>query len=334
MQNNISPIFLYPLLIPHIIKLCIKYRSSISIITKANPAFILGGLPFTPKDSIFNLFQNKILPYLVIKKNDLDKKKKINLFIKNHRLPVIVKPNTSHRGIDVSLIKSKKSLIKLLDSQQWDYQIQKYDDSAFEFGIFYVRFPNQKKGEIVSLTEKKIPILKGDGKNTFETLINKSDFDDKKRIKKIYKKKLSTILKKDQVEKLTISACRSRGVNFYDRKNWITEDLKKTVEDICHIDGFYFGRMDVKAKSIDAFKKGSFKIIEINGATSEFIHIWDKRYNLKEGLSELKTQWSLLFFIANQNKTDPKVINISFLSFLKKYINFFLLTKKITGKLW
>ena len=84
--------------------------------------------------------------------------------------------------------------------------------------------------------------------------------------------------------------------------------------------------------SLDALLAGEFSIIEVNGATSEFIHIYDDKFTYKEGVSELKRQWSLLFDISacNQNKRPYP----SFWLFCWQYVKFFRKTKQAVGTLW
>ena len=98
-----------------------------------------------------------MLPSIIVPKSATNKQTKMDDFIKKHAFPIIVKPDVAHRGIDVHLVKNKKSLLTFLKQQKWDYLLQKYDNSPMEFGVFYVRYPNEKKGRIVSMTEKQIP---------------------------------------------------------------------------------------------------------------------------------------------------------------------------------
>jgi len=331
--QDLPPGVLYPLLIPHVVKLCIRYRAPLSIIAKSNPAFPDGGLPFAPKNKMFDLFSG-ILPYTLIKKN-WNLKKRVKLaesFAKKAKFPLITKPNAGHRGIDVKLISNKNELQSLLKSQKWDYLLQEYCDYPLEFGIFYCQIPG-KAPEIVSTTQKIIPVLTGNGKDTVNNLINKANIENKETIRKRHADKLNTILARGKKLKTLVTASHCQGAIFSDAKKVLTKELTKKVFKLCEVPGFYFGRFDVMAKSIEDFKKGKFKIIEINGATSEFIHVYDKNFSFKQGISDLKRQWNLLFEVSHKNR-DRKENSLSFGKFIKKYIDFFSLTKKVTGKPW
>jgi hypothetical protein len=68
-------------------------------------------------------------------------------------------------------------------------------------------------------------------------------------------------------------------------------------------EGFYFGRFDVRAPSVEAFKAGqAFKVIELNGVTSEATHIYDPRNSLFDAYKVLFAQWRLAFEIGAANR--------------------------------
>lgn len=332
--QNLPPALLYPALIPHVIQLCWKYKAPLSIITKSNPIFSYGGLPFVPKKPMFDHFKG-FLPYaLIVKDMPLDERmRKAIAFTKKVGYPLIVKPNLAHRGVDVHLVASEEELRRLLSKQTWDYLVQEYCDFEFEFGIFYCKMPYEKKGKIVSLTKKIIPILIGNGKDTIEKLILTAAIDNKKAILTKHQGELHTILPKEKRLKTLVCASHCQGAMYFNEKRLITEEVIEKINQISPEDGFYFGRFDVLAKSVEDFKKGNFKIIEVNGATSEFIHIYDSKSTYKEGMKDLKTQWDLLFEISHLNR-HRKENSISMKEFIREYMRLFLATKKAVGRLW
>jgi hypothetical protein len=66
-------------------------------------------------------------------------------------------------------------------------------------------------------------------------------------------------------------------------------------------DGFYFGRFDVRAASADAFARGEFTVIELNGVTSEPTHIYDPAVSVFGAYRALFDQWSTAFAIGAAN---------------------------------
>ncbi|MDO8273748.1 MAG: D-alanine--D-alanine ligase, partial [Gammaproteobacteria bacterium] len=60
--------------------------------------------------------------------------------------------------------------------------------------------------------------------------------------------------------------------------------------------GYHYGRLDVKFRDIDSLRRGeTIEIVEINGASSESIHIWDKDTRLGDAISTLLWQYRTLF---------------------------------------
>ena len=69
------------------------------------------------------------------------------------------------------------------------------------------------------------------------------------------------------------------------------------------IDEFYFGRFDLRFRSIDALQKGEdFQIVEVNGAGSEATHIWDRSMSLSEARRVLREQWRWAYEIGAENR--------------------------------
>ena len=67
--------------------------------------------------------------------------------------------------------------------------------------------------------------------------------------------------------------------------------------------GFYFGRFDIRVKSFEDFAEAkNFKIVELNGVTSEATSIYDPKNSLVEAYKTLFRQWEIAFEIGAQNK--------------------------------
>lgn len=331
--QDISPILLYSPLIPHILKLCIFYRCSPAIISKSNPLFPYGGLPFASKYKMQEAF-DKILPATLIDSNkSLETRYNDALsFIDAQGFPVVLKPDTGHRGIGIHLIHNATELLDYLTRQQWHFQLQKYCELPTEFGVFYIRSPKAEKGQIVSLTQKEIPYIIGDGEKTILALINEKKSPYSHHYKTYLHRRKNEVLSKDELLPLILTASHSKGAIFHDMTSQISEKLNDTFNVLCAEKAFYFGRFDIKAQSYEDLENGIFDIIEVNGATSEMIHILDEKTKYQDGIGQLKNQWDLLFQISNQLKDVPQPL--SFIQFLKEYLLFFKSSKQATGSYW
>jgi len=95
-----------------------------------------------------------------------------------------------------------------------------------------------------------------------------------------------------------------KGALFLDG-SWInTPELESRIDEISRsFDGFYFGRFDIRTPSVDDFKAGrNFKIVELNGVTSEATHIYDPRNSLIDAYRVLFEQWRIAFEIGAKNR--------------------------------
>lgn len=285
------PLFFYAPLVKEVIRLSIAYKTSPAIIRHANPLFMYGGLPFDSKSEMCSHF-DQVIPYrlLSIKTSPEERLKTAFEFTGRHNYPLILKPDTGHRGVGVQKVDSETELLQAVSNQKWDLILQKFDSGPLEYGVFYIRKPGQKTGHVVSLTQKVIP----EG---------------------------------------MVAASHCRGAEFYNHTDRVTAELESTVNRLCQEQEFYFGRFDVKASDEADFYAGKdFRIIEVNGATSEMIHIFDPQMSKKDGYATLKGQWQQLFEISHLNRGTSEAL--SFGEFTKRYLQFFKQTKNATGSWW
>ncbi len=68
-------------------------------------------------------------------------------------------------------------------------------------------------------------------------------------------------------------------------------------------DGFFFGRHDIRTPSLEDFRQGrNFKIVELNGVTSEATHIYQPGNSIWYAYRTLMRQWRLAFDIGAANR--------------------------------
>jgi hypothetical protein len=87
---------------------------------------------------------------------------------------------------------------------------------------------------------------------------------------------------------------------------WVnTPELEDAIDRISRsFEGFYFGRFDLRAESIDEFKRGrNFKVIELNGVTSEATSIYDPGNTIFKAYRTLFDQWRIAFEIGALNRS-------------------------------
>jgi len=291
--------------------LALKHRS-LTLFTASNPAMPAGGFVGESKIDILRGLERS---GNFIAKSELIESalthgarvEKAESFIARNGLglPIVLKPNEGQRGSGVSIIRTSAGMRDYLVNMQVDTIIQEYVP-GFEFGVFYIRRPGDPSGQIFSITEKRMPAVVGDGISTLEKLI----LEDNRAVcmarllLKQHKPRASQVPTRGERVQLVELGTHSRGAVFLDG-SWIkTPELQAKIEEISQgFIGFYFGRFDIRTPSVDDFKAGrNFKIIELNGVTSEATHIYDPKNNLIDAYRVLFAQWKLAFEIGALNR--------------------------------
>jgi RimK-like ATP-grasp domain len=304
------PSVFYPPLLVHVAWLMVKHRS-MTVFTAANPSIVAGGFVGESKYAILQGLGST--PSHVARarliSGGLDREAKVDVvrrFMADEALsfPVVLKPDRGQRGSGVVIVRSFDALQDCLDRSSVDTIVQEYVDGA-EFGVFYYRHPSEARGHIFSVTEKILPTVAGDGRHTLQELILGDDravcaarlyFDR-------HRERLLEIPPIGEAIALAELGTHCRGAMFLDGARMLTPALEQRFDAIARgFDGFYFGRFDVRAPGgIEGFQQGCFKILELNGVTSEATHIYHPGTPLTQAYRVLMAQWRIAFEIGAEN---------------------------------
>lgn len=296
--------------------LSLKYRS-LTLPLIANPGIRLSGMVGVPKSELLAQASGQcaesILPWFIHQINDETKEQQAKsvmqqMQLKNLHFPLVCKPDIGCRGSGVKLVKNNQQLEEYLAAYPTGSSImlQKLASYEAEAGLFFVRYPNQPSGKIISLALKYMPYVIGDGKKTLKELIDQDERAS--QLAHLYhqrhKHKLDEIIPAGKSYRLIFSASHCRGAVFKNAEHLITPELTQTINDICaQIPEFYYGRMDIKFADVEQLKHGrSIEIVEINTASSESLHIWDSDTKYRDAMKALFFQYRTLFTIGQQNK--------------------------------
>ncbi|MBI3650170.1 MAG: alpha/beta fold hydrolase [Acidobacteria bacterium] len=306
-----SPLFFYPPVIFYVLFLMIKHRS-MTLFTAANPAIMSGGFIGESKAEILHglAAADGFIARSALIKATLDADERLAQAAKFMRenaydFPVVLKPDLGQRGSGVLVARSDEALRAYLQQASGDTIIQEYV-AGVEFGVFYYRYPESERGKIFAITEKRFPVVKGDGKSTLERLI----LQDERAVcmAKFYCEqhtdRLDEVLSEGEQRQLVELGTHCRGAIFLDGAWAITAELEAAIDRVSkHFEGFYFGRYDIRAASIEEFQRGeNFKVIELNGVTSEATNIYDPKNSLFAAYRVLFKQWRMAFEIGAQNR--------------------------------
>jgi hypothetical protein len=218
--------------------------------------------------------------------------------------PVVLKPDMGLRGRDVAVVGSDDEFLAYIEQASQPTIVQEHV-GGHEFGIFYIRYPNEDRGRIFSVTEKRPAFVVGDGKRTLEELI--LDDDRAVCIAHIYFEqngdRLSSIPAAGEQVQLGEIGAHARGFIFRDG-NWVvTPALEMAIDRVSRrYEGFYFGRYDIRTPCVEDLLRGrNFKAIELNGVSSEATEVYDPKHNVLETYRIFFRQWRHAFAIAAQN---------------------------------
>ncbi len=300
----------YSPVVAWILWLGVKYHRP-TLFTAANPGIPHGGFVGESKMAILNGLQGSsefvAASYLLSAAlSPAERRFQALRFMEEQGLsfPAVLKPDQGERGSGVRILKDLLSLEEALEEAVSDQILQEYVGGV-EVGIFYLRLPVEEGGAIFSVTEKILPEVLGDGVRTLEELILSDSgllamapYYLKQRVDE-----LDDIVPLGEIQRLVELGTHSRGAIFLDGGRLVTPQLESAFDSISsRFDGFYFGRYDVRVPSLGDLGKGlNFKILELNGVTSEATHIYDPSASLLDAYRVLFRQWQLAFEIGKQN---------------------------------
>ena len=92
------------------------------------------------------------------------------------------------------------------------------------------------------------------------------------------------------------------GTKFLNSNHLITDRLSASFDRISkQVDGFYFGRYDLRVASINDLENGKVKVVELNGCGAEPSHIYQPGFSLWKALGVLFQHWNYIYRISTQN---------------------------------
>ena len=301
---------------PYLGWLMLRY-GGVTVPLLSNPGFPVGGLCGESKTAILDMAirhaPDNIAPFVAIDRGKQPPEQVANqallqLAAASLALPLVAKPDVSCRGAGVKVIRSEAALVDYLRQFPAGQKLllQKLIDHDAEAGIFYVRRPDEPRGQIISLTLKYFPHVIGDGHATLRQLI----MADARAapLSHLYlgrhKDRLDSVPAQGEAVRLAFAGSHSRGAIFRDGTHLVTDRMTSAFDAIAQaIPGFFFGRFDVRFTDYHALQRGEgFTILEINGAGAESTHIWDRRITLRQAYAALRKQYRLMFEIGQINR--------------------------------
>ncbi|MEO0973040.1 MAG: carboxylate--amine ligase, partial [Pseudomonadota bacterium] len=248
----------------------------------------------------------------------------VERFRNEHSLsyPLVLKPDAGERGRHVAIVRSAAAAADYLGQHAFDTLVQAYAP-GHEFGVFYYRHPGEASGQVLAVTDKRPVAVTGDGRRSLEQLI----LDHPRAVcmaphfLRVHAAQLDHVLAAGESLALVEVGTHCLGCVFHDGAAVLTPQLVKAVDALSQrYDGFFFGRYDIRTPSLEDFRAGrNFKVLELNGVTSEATSIYDPDNSLWQAYTVLMHQWRLAFEIgaANRERGTPATGVLALLRLLR-----------------
>ena len=291
-------------LFPYWLWLSLKARSLVYF-SASNPGILMGGMFGESKFEVQAKVPEGCKPRTLLIQLPTTRAEILGQLSKHGlNFPVIFKPDLGERGWMVKKICSEADIDQYLDKIRISFLVQEYIDLPLEFGVFYIRYPNQPSGKVTSIVGKEMLSITGDGVKPLKTLILELDRAKLqwRTLQEVYRNKLSFILPKGEHMELVSIGNHCLGTKFLNANNLITDRLSESFDAISkQVDGFYFGRFDLRAATTEDLEAGRVMIMELNGCGAEPAHIYQPGFSLIEAFRVIFRHWHDIYFVSVEN---------------------------------
>ena len=297
----------YVPLLPYWLFQAIRTRS-LTFFTNADPCIDYGGFFGESKMEILRQIPKEYLPKTIFIKKQSDLKTIVDRLIQEDLVyPIICKPDVGERGTQVEKLYSNYDLVQYLSNVQADFIIQEFITYDIELGVLYYRYPNASTGKVTSVTRKEFLAVLGDGKSNVGQLMQQSTrarFQVESMRKRLGDMGMNEVIKSGEKRILEPIGNHCRGTKFLDNNFLLNSQLDEVFDKIAlTIDGFHYGRFDMKVKSIEDLYSGkNIRIMELNGVSSEPGHIYDPKNTLWAAYRDLARHWKIIADISIQQQ--------------------------------
>jgi hypothetical protein len=278
---------------------------SLFYFSASNPSIPTGGMMGESKFDVLEKVPDEVKP-LTLRMAPATSVEDVLKKIHEHRLtlPVIFKPDMGERGWMVRKIKTENDIRDYLAEIKIDFLIQEWVDLPLEYGVFYIRYPSEEKGRVVSVTGKEFLSVTGDGRSTLQHLILQKDRAVLQWpvLKEVYALQLTEVVPAGQKRELVSIGNHCLGTTFLNRNHLINDQMHASFDRISKkVEGFYFGRYDLRCASVEDLQAGRVKIVELNGCGAEPAHIYHPGFSFWRALGVLIWHWQQMYRVSVEN---------------------------------
>ncbi len=284
--------------------------SSLTLPSSINPSIETGGLAGESKSACLKQIGAAFSPYVAAwRRIDPEDDPVACRQDQGLTYPLIAKPDIGWCGYGVRRLEDDAGLRSYAAAfpRQSGFIIQTMVAAPREAGLFYIRKPGDGKGRLTSITIRHAPQVTGDGRSTIAGLIA-ADPRTRRHAESYATLSgaagLLRVPKANECIMLTTVASLRVGARYENASACATDRLEAQIDAIARsIEDFHVSRFDVRFTSMAALQDGDFSIIEVNGAGSEAIHLWDPAIPLRTAFAGLFRKQRLLFQLGDQMRS-------------------------------
>lgn len=283
----------------------LKYRS-VTLPSVVNPGIETGGLvgesKFACLDLIAPRFRDRVAATALVAPGIDPEGVRIRAGLD---YPLIAKPDVGWCGYGVRRVNTASELAAYAAAfpAGESFLLQRLINDPHEAAMFYIRHPSNPRGRVIALTIRHLPHVTGDGTSEVAALIAADPR--MSRNADAYAGVLGGAgltrvpAPGERVPLATIASIRAGG-RYEDGDDMITPALEDAVDALSRsMDGFHYGRFDIKYRSAEALRAGDFTILEVNGAGAEAIQYWDPKYSFLDTFRGVFAKQRALFAMAD-----------------------------------
>ena len=296
---SLFPVFFY------ISYLAIKAKSPL-FFSATNPGIPLWGLTGDSKTPVLKQLPKEFIPHTLYISAGTSVTEIIkHIEFANMEYPLIIKPDIWEGGIGVEKLDNDADLIKYIHNYDEDVLIQEYIEWTNELTLLYYRFPHKSNWHISFISTKEFLAVTGDGESTLEELVRSGKRT--KLFEHIFKREhadeRNTIIPAWEEYLLQFKWNNHHGTAFVNSNHLITPDVQMIFDHIAdEIEGFYYGRFDIKYQDINEFIQGkSFKILDVNWVWAGLHQGTGRDYPIWRVRSIWFNHWNIIYKIAKIN---------------------------------
>ncbi len=298
---------------------CLINRVSIRNLTKANYALNHGEIGIGSKyESQMAFDQGFFMPTVLIDDglSVEEKKQQIFDFIEEHGYPAILKSDVGCVGKGICKISNAEDVHDKAPLLMGKYILQKFTLKPYECGVFFMRHKGVPR--ISGINMKHFPTVVGNGKDDLLTLAKNHERFTEHWYSFLQAVDTSQVLPEGHEKRLSFIGSHTLGCKFTNDEHLRTPELEAAIFKFFESQpGYNFGRVDVKCEDEEAFKRGEFVVIEVNGIASLPTHMFDPSLSVWQAYGIFFEHARCLVNIAKEHAQQPMDL-LSYAGVIKK----------------